>query len=76
MILLFVFNSCFFCQSLVGHGLNRKNESKAICDLAKRGTAWSAFAGAARSAFAGAARSAFAGAARSPKKPPQAEICR
>ncbi len=37
-------------------------------DLAKRGTAWSA--------FAGAARSAFAGAARSPKKPPQAEICR
>ena len=28
MILILVFNSCFLAQSLVGHGLNRKNESQ------------------------------------------------
>ncbi len=34
MILILVFNSCFLAQSLVGHGLNRKNESKVFSEHA------------------------------------------
>ena len=35
MILIFVFKSRFLGQSLVGHGLNRKNEEKVIGDRQK-----------------------------------------
>ena len=35
MILIFVFKSCFLGQSLVGHGLNWKNEEKVIGDRQK-----------------------------------------